>query len=268
MSPGNCTHDLYKPACAICSPRTGCALPSISEWESAHPGADLNDLATSFVLELDDRAMRRLLIEFVVARMADDRRARVRRAEQRAQTEAWRSQETARRAGMTDEERAEKRARNVACDAEYARRPWSAPSYTKAARNFRSLSQAEQIKRRTAEDREFAEYVNAMSGCGITMAGFSLWRMGRHIEEFEAATRRELLLELTDELMSSTFSLGDGSSVAWGEASVGQHQQRFDMLMAQAGGNLQTAQRHMAAVKLMEENGAACLKEIAGKAAA
>lgn len=74
-------------------------------------------------------------------------------------------------------------------------------------------------------------------------------------ENFRAAVR----LELTEELLASSFALGDGTRVTWAEATVEQHQARVAMLQGMAAGTLETAARHEEAVAMLREAGAPCL---------
>jgi hypothetical protein len=82
------------------------------------------------------------------------------------------------------------------------------------------------------------------------------------IESFRASMR----LELTAELLASEFSLGDGSSVTWGAATVEQHSQRVASLTRHAVGTAETAARHSAAIALCEENGVQSLDQISRSA--
>lgn len=57
-----------------------------------------------------------------------------------------------------------------------------------------------------------------------------------------------LEMDWTHELLESTFALGDGQVVSWGEATIEQHQQRIDMLTSMTKGTLETAGKHQAAI--------------------
>lgn len=81
------------------------------------------------------------------------------------------------------------------------------------------------------------------------------------IDEFTATLR----LEWTQELLESGFALGDGTTVTWGQATVAQHKQRITLLTNNAMGNLETASRHLAAVKEIESTQTMCLSEAVNK---
>ncbi len=65
------------------------------------------------------------------------------------------------------------------------------------------------------------------------------------------------------ELLRSPFSLGDKTTVTWGEATIEQHQQRIEMLTGMARGIESTIRRHEEAVALLKETGAECLDALA-----
>lgn len=65
----------------------------------------------------------------------------------------------------------------------------------------------------------------------------------------------------TLKLRSSTFTMPDGTRVAWGCATAEQHAERIEMLMKNAVGNIQAASRHQAAIETILEFGVTCLDE-------
>lgn len=81
--------------------------------------------------------------------------------------------------------------------------------------------------------------------------------MREHVEAFATQVR----LELTAELLASEFAVGDGRRVTWGEASMADHQSRANMLSRNAASISETAAAHLAAVRMIEERGAATLAE-------
>jgi hypothetical protein len=70
-------------------------------------------------------------------------------------------------------------------------------------------------------------------------------------------------LKTTRELLATMFALGDGTRTTWGAATAGQHRQRIEALAANAGGITETAARHRAAVRMIEDSGVKCLDELA-----
>ncbi len=81
------------------------------------------------------------------------------------------------------------------------------------------------------------------------------------LDEYVAALR----LEITDELLSTQFSLGDGRSVTWGNATIKDHRQRVDILNKNAVGNLQTAAVHIKAIGMLEVSHTKTLKQFKAK---
>jgi hypothetical protein len=87
-------------------------------------------------------------------------------------------------------------------------------------------------------------------------------------ERMEAIARiiqdhsRALRMEWTEELLASGFALPDGEVVTWGDATIGQHQQRASMFEANAQANAQGAARHLHAIQVLTTAGASCLREV------
>jgi putative heme degradation protein len=71
-------------------------------------------------------------------------------------------------------------------------------------------------------------------------------------------------LQVTQELLATTFALGDGVVVTWGEATVAQHEQRISLLTKNAAGNLEAAARHRSAVQEIQKFGVLCLNALPG----
>lgn len=86
-------------------------------------------------------------------------------------------------------------------------------------------------------------------------------------DQLIAQVSEEVRLETTRELLSTVFALGDGTEVTWGTATIEQHKQRIEMLTKNAAGIVETASRHTAAVRMIEEAGATCLADLAERAA-
>lgn len=83
------------------------------------------------------------------------------------------------------------------------------------------------------------------------------------VQEYAA----EIRLELTNELLSSAFALGDGTWVTWGEATAEQHRERRDMFLSNAVANTQGAARHEKALAALEAAHVDTLREIPARAA-
>lgn len=87
--------------------------------------------------------------------------------------------------------------------------------------------------------------------------------IGRFRHSVEVETR----LKLTAELLESSFALGDGVMVSWGDATVEQHRKRMDLLFRNAEGNVRTASRHEIAVQMIEASGVSSLRQVAKRGA-
>ncbi|MFJ8687361.1 hypothetical protein [Micromonospora wenchangensis] len=74
---------------------------------------------------------------------------------------------------------------------------------------------------------------------------------------------REVRLETTRELLDSAFALGDGRTATWGDATIADHRQRIALLVGAAAGTTETAARHQAAIRMIEEAGVSRLADLA-----
>lgn len=80
--------------------------------------------------------------------------------------------------------------------------------------------------------------------------------------------RRDIKLEVTAELLASSFALGDGRVVTWGEATAEDHRQRAKLLGQNVIGNLTTMLLHEQAAEMIETAGAHTLGQMPQAAAA
>lgn len=87
------------------------------------------------------------------------------------------------------------------------------------------------------------------------------------IETFEQEIRQEVRLEITAELLGTSFALGNGHSVTWGEATVEDHQLRLQMLTANVLGNFETMHLHEQAISLIQKQGVSRLADAQAVAA-
>jgi flagellar biosynthesis GTPase FlhF len=92
--------------------------------------------------------------------------------------------------------------------------------------------------------------------------------IGGVIETFEREIRDEIRLELTAELLATTFALGDGRMVTWADATVADHHQRLQVLGQNVLGNLTTMTLHEQAIDMLASVGCATLAEVPAGAVA
>jgi hypothetical protein len=119
----------------------------------------------------------------------------------------------------------------------------------------------EQIERIiTVERRRIAREAETRAVAGQTRdtdAGPNI--VDQLLEEY----RREVIIDWTAELLGTEFALGDGTAVTWAQATVVQHRIRIALLTRNVRGNLDTIQRHEAAIAAITVHGAARLAEVA-----
>lgn len=142
----------------------------------------------------------------------------------------------------------------------WERYPMRAPKSTRIYREWaRSDSGREYLRREAAEE--------AAREAELQAAGGYWGLLRKQVDEALTEARQEGRLELTRELLGSSFALGDGRSVTWGEATEAEHQQRMSLLGRQAAGTIETMTIHETAVQMLRASNARCLNEIAGVAA-
>ncbi|MDL9947771.1 hypothetical protein QSJ19_19745 [Gordonia sp. ABSL11-1] len=78
------------------------------------------------------------------------------------------------------------------------------------------------------------------------------------ISEYEQSLR----IKWTQELLDSTFAMPDGTTVAWGDATIDQHQARITMLTKNIAANTEAASRHQRAIRDLETHGVASLRSL------
>lgn len=77
----------------------------------------------------------------------------------------------------------------------------------------------------------------------------------------------DLQIEWTADLLASGFTLRDGATVTWGDATVEQHEERRAIFLGNAHVNLEGAARHEVAIRELREAGAESLRALTHQAA-
>lgn len=225
-----------------------------AEYDERYPTDDPETVATKAVRQLSAADRKGLLVGWVSVRIDARRRARAHDIEQAALTMAthegraaeW---ETARQTRQT----------------EWREAPWLAHPNTKIYREWVASTdegQRHEARRLQAaadkaeQDRLFKEDPSEYDrryGMSALMTEFS-----KAIE----GIRTKAKLELTAELLGSSFALGDGSRVTWGAATLEDHRQRIELLGRNVEGNLQTIVLHETAAALLRQSSASCLADL------
>lgn len=115
-------------------------------------------------------------------------------------------------------------------------------------------------ERNTSEGRAWAEAEEAEEMRSMQMFHGAL---GRTLDRYA----EDLRVTWTAELLDSTFALGDGTLVSWGEATVGQHAERRQMFLNNAHANLEGAARHELALRELQASGKPTLRAMVEVAA-
>lgn len=81
-------------------------------------------------------------------------------------------------------------------------------------------------------------------------------------ERLVSTIRERIELEITEKLLASSFTGRNGKKVRWGKATVEDHFACVEYLLSQAGANVGRANKHEAAIELLNERGALNLGEV------
>lgn len=250
-----CKHEMTAAWCSLCNPERSVDL-STYRWESDHQSEDIESLVKGFLDRLSAEEVAALCAQLLTDRFSELRRRRTRDIEQRAAAER----------DTRPSAREKREALNSWSEKAHVDCPWVAPANTKHGRSWRKLSTKEQDARRAEMDEAYARFLAETRNDPEYDTGdmaFRNWQIENSLAAFREKTKQEVLLELTSELLESSFSLGGGTCVTWGEATAEQHQRRFDLLLGQASGNVQSAQRHQAAVAMLQRHKVSTLNEVA-----
>lgn len=93
--------------------------------------------------------------------------------------------------------------------------------------------------------------------------GWDFRSPGERMAAYMAEYREAIRLEVTEELLGTEFSLGDGRRVTWREATTDDHEQRIRMLQKMAVSTLETAALHQDAVRLISDSKVKTLGDLA-----
>jgi len=80
-----------------------------------------------------------------------------------------------------------------------------------------------------------------------------------------ARYEEHIQIEFTKELLASKINLRSGETTTWGEATLQQHEERYEMFMGLAVANAEGAARHGKAIDLLKETGAENLYKATGQ---
>lgn len=236
------------------------ALTAIGEFEEAHADLDPEAVGRALVDDLPEGELRRYAIAHVTDWVTTLRRAKARAVEKTAAL-ADAQKDSATREARFHEDR-EGRLQQLFDD------PTLYAGNGKRRREFRQWAGdrfGEWYERGRAAAAASGEkqlhFFQADWHDGGTREYYEILRSKR-MRELINEVAEETRLETTRELLATVFAVGDGSQVTWGAATSEQHERRIEMLAGNASGVIETAARHVAAVRMIREAGVACLAEI------
>lgn len=244
-----CNHGMEKDWCSLCNPRLDQNSMSISSFEALHTIVEVAELAKEYLQLIPQETHASILLRLVTNEISAARRNRVRSIEERSEV------------GRKREERDQKKHNEKEL---YFDRPWEAPASSFVGKQWRVHSPVRRNSTRAQADPAFATYLDTFPKKSVEVSemAFASWKVNRAFDQLVNSVRTETVLELTRELLSSQFSLGDGKSVLWGEATVDDHLNRIHLLLAQATGNVETSNRHKAAIYILQKHGVTKLNDV------
>jgi len=198
-----------------------------------------------------------LLAALLADRIEWRRRGRAREIEHRATLAAEREAAIA----SWPERQAANEAEREARRAEWAASPWFAPRNSREYRRWVTETpegqRHEEQRKADAESRAERERLAEEDPLEYDRR-YGWGRIAAFMEDF----RQNVRLELTVELLGSSFSLGDGRATTWGAASIEDHHQRMALLMKGLEGSARTFALHEKAIEILAERHAACLNDV------
>lgn len=253
MTEQNCKHGLATVYCALCNPSKDVHF-SLTKFAQKYEDLNSGELAKKAVEGMTQAHQTKLLGHLLKIQFDQIRRQEVRDIEK--MSSPWEREKVERSRDGQRRRAAEQRTRN----SEDMVRPWAA-SPGAVWQNWRSISPQSRRDALELGEPEFARWLEAKGHLSYLWDYWS-YRSDVALTLFEEKMRRKVSLELTVELLRSSFSLPSGRAVTWGEATIEEHESRVEFLLAQAGGTMETANRHRAAIAMLTDHGAHKLKEI------
>lgn len=224
------------------------------------PDTAEDDLARALLRKLKAEQKEIVLLCWLEDEIAHRRRDQARAIERQAQRQA----EAAETCAQSEADRERRQREEAERQARWLRYPFTAPRNTRIYKQWAQTKEGQKYLAEEAEkgrrDAERKAYI----------AEHGLWAYVKETiwDPYTAQVKKEARLELTKELLESTFALGDGRHVSWGQATMHDHVQRIELLMRNAAGSVVTAKLHEEAIRLIQEADAGCLNELVeGRAA-
>ncbi len=125
---------------------------------------------------------------------------------------------------------------------------------------LRAERRAQRNPNAARESRERKEWLAARAAERIARGyGADVWGgLAMAMDGLREAVR----LEVTSELLATSFALPDGRLVTWGTAIVSDHEARRDALLGHALATAETGLRHQRAIEMLLESGAQTLGDL------
>lgn len=238
----------------------------VERWDDMYPDRDPGWVASQGVHDTPKRQRTQLLIAVAADRIDLRRRLQQHDAQRQAATEAEHLQQQQARATQ-----------EAAWRAAPAKAPVSSAAYQDWVRDTDEGQQYEADRlgrvradraaakeRKAAQEAEWAERERLwQEDPEAYEERYSPWRLlQREMQAIVEDIRTKAKLELTIELLSTTFALPGGQSTTWGAATAAQHEARIAALTHDTEAGIHEVALHMRAVDLLIEHKATRLDDI------
>lgn len=256
----DCKHGIGKAFCALCNPTNDIHF-SMTAFSRRHHTLDSKELAEKALEKMSTLQKNQLLLSLIKREFDSIRRGQARGVETSSSSSYFLE--------MQQEKREKKRFYQQRTKERYEierESPWTA-MFGKACDEWEALLPQQ---RKLILQKQEPGYLKYLEDKAYTkdylVPNYASYTVDKAFKDFEAHVRTEITLNLTEELLGSSFS-GANGSVTWGDATVTDHAARVDFLLTQAGSTVETAKLHKVAIKMLTDKHVSRLNEVADRGA-
>jgi len=221
-----------------------------ARFDDEYPDSEARWVAERAARSIRAPQRMQLLVDLLADEIDGRRRARARVIERNALLTA-----------AADQQRAEWTAAREENERLWQAQPWLAPRNTRHYRRWAATPEGQQREERRLQEQAAREERDRLARDN-PVEYERRYGLASTLNRIVDEVRNEAKLELTAELLGSTFALGNGRVTTWGAASIADHETRLAMLTRQIEGNALTATLHEKAIELIREHEASCLNEV------
>lgn len=257
----DCKHGIGKAFCALCNPSNDIHF-SLTAFSRRHHTLDSKELAEKALEKMSTLQKNRLLLSLIKREFDSIRRGQARGVETSSSSSYFLERQ--------QEKKEKKRFYIREVKERYVKEreePWKS-GYGKAWDEWAGLLPTQRKLTLQKLDPGYLKWMEDGSyyGSDDYLVSYNSYSIDRAFKNLESHIRTEVTLNLTEELLGSSFS-GANGSVTWGNATVTDHAARVDFLLTQAGSTVETAKLHKVAIKMLTDKHVSRLNEVADRGA-